>query len=381
METKARYALIGAFTVGVIAAVFAFVFWLHNTGGLGKRAVYQIRFESSVAGLLVGANVLFNGIRVGEVTGLELEKNNPRQVLATIAVDTATPVRTDTLAGIDFQGLTGAPVITLAGGSATAPKLAPHNGELPLLTAAPGAGQSLSQAARDTLHGLDKILADNSTPLRDAIAAISTFSQALARNSDRVDGILAGVERMTGGPRSAKTKVYDLTAPRDIACARASAVQLIIPEPTAVMAFNSDKILVSGTAADPAKFEQGQFADNIPAAVQAKILQAFEDAKCFDAVARPLDGLEAGYDLILEIRNFRIVMSPDPIADVEFSAKLVADKAKIVGFEVFHETEAVQALDPVAGLNALDAAFGKAVRGLVSWTAGKIAAQEKSARP
>ena len=67
METKARYALIGLFVSGAIAAAFAFVYWLHTTGGLGQRAVYQIRFENSVSGLLIGSNVLFNGVRVGEV--------------------------------------------------------------------------------------------------------------------------------------------------------------------------------------------------------------------------------------------------------------------------------------------------------------------------
>ena len=70
MEIRARYVQIGAFTLAVIAAGFAFVYWLNNAGGLRERTVYQIRFESSVSGLLVGSAVLFNGIRVGEVTGL-----------------------------------------------------------------------------------------------------------------------------------------------------------------------------------------------------------------------------------------------------------------------------------------------------------------------
>ena len=38
METRARYALIGAFMLAVIAASFAFVYWLENKGGFGQRA-------------------------------------------------------------------------------------------------------------------------------------------------------------------------------------------------------------------------------------------------------------------------------------------------------------------------------------------------------
>ncbi len=43
METKARYALIGLFALGVIAAGFGFVYWLQTTGGLGARTSYRIR--------------------------------------------------------------------------------------------------------------------------------------------------------------------------------------------------------------------------------------------------------------------------------------------------------------------------------------------------
>ena len=52
MEIRARYIQMGAFTLAVIAAGFAFVYWLNNAGGLRERAVYRIRFESSVSGLL-----------------------------------------------------------------------------------------------------------------------------------------------------------------------------------------------------------------------------------------------------------------------------------------------------------------------------------------
>src|SRR5258708_14262407 len=116
METRAPYALIGLFVLAAIGAVFGFVYWLHNTGGLGERAVYRVRFENNVSGLLTGAAVLFNGIRVGEVTDLQLNPDNPREVTAAIAVVAGTPVRADTHARPRFQSLTRVPVISLLGG-------------------------------------------------------------------------------------------------------------------------------------------------------------------------------------------------------------------------------------------------------------------------
>ncbi len=213
MEIRARYIQMGAFTLAVIAVGFAFVYWLNNAGGLRERAVYRIRFENSVSGLLRGSAVHFNGIRVGEVTALALDPASPRQVQATVVIDRSTPVRTDTAVGIDFQGLMGSPVIALTGGVSASPLVA-AKGDVPLLVADPAASQSMSQAARDALRRLDTVVAENAQPLRSMIANLDTFSGALARNSDRLDGIVAGLERMTGGA-AAKGRIatYDLTAP------------------------------------------------------------------------------------------------------------------------------------------------------------------------
>ncbi|SFJ93777.1 phospholipid/cholesterol/gamma-HCH transport system substrate-binding protein [Bradyrhizobium sp. Gha] len=105
METRAPYVLIGAFVLTAILAVFGFVYWLNNAGGIGPRTAYHVQFQGPVPGLLVGGGVLFNGIRVGEVTALGLAPDNPRIVNATIAVASTTPVRADTRVGLEFQGL------------------------------------------------------------------------------------------------------------------------------------------------------------------------------------------------------------------------------------------------------------------------------------
>ncbi|MGY4429897.1 hypothetical protein ACVWWO_002374 [Bradyrhizobium sp. F1.13.1] len=63
METRAPYVLIGSFVLAAILAVFGFVYWLNNTGGIGPRTSYHVQFQGPVPGLLVGAGVLFNGIR------------------------------------------------------------------------------------------------------------------------------------------------------------------------------------------------------------------------------------------------------------------------------------------------------------------------------
>ena len=207
METRAPFVVVGAFVLAAIAAVFGFVYWLHNTGGLGPRATYHVQFDGSVPGLLVGAAVLFNGIRVGEVTDLGLAPDSPRRVNATISVASTTPVRSDTKVGLEFQGLTGVPVIALEGGMLLA-----NSGEVTTLIAEPGAGEGMTQAARSALRRVDSVLADNAEPLKNTIANLQVFSEGLARNTGKLDSIVAGLEKMTGGGTPAQKITYDLRA-------------------------------------------------------------------------------------------------------------------------------------------------------------------------
>jgi phospholipid/cholesterol/gamma-HCH transport system substrate-binding protein len=199
METKANYVLIGLFTLAVIAGVFGFVYWFQNIGGTAERTYYRIVFDGAVSGLRTGANVLFNGILVGEVTGLKLDPKQPKQVVATISVDKNVEIHSDAEVGLEFQGLTGVAQVSLKGGTAEAPLLVGSKTSPPALTAPPAATMDFTQAARDTLRRLDDFVASNQDVFKDALKNIDTFTKALARNSDRVDKITEGMQNLTGG--------------------------------------------------------------------------------------------------------------------------------------------------------------------------------------
>ena len=373
METRARYLAIGVFTLAVITAGFAFVFWLYSSGGFRSQATYQIRFDSPVSGLLVGSEVLFNGIRVGEVTNLELSAEKPEQVLATVAIDPATPVRADTKVGMDFQGLTGAPVIVLSGGSAAAPAVKPENGSVPMLVAEADTGQSMTQAARTTLKKLDTILTENADPVHTVIANLKTFSDALARNSDKIDGVVAGLARMTGGAvASGKLPVYTLDAVKDFPPLKgAKRGQIVIPEPAALMSLSSDKILIAKNGSVGASIDNAQWSDNLPVLFQVKVVESFENSGYFQAVARPLDGFDADDQVVTEIRTFRIVTDPEPAAAVAFSAKILRG-GRIAAMRVFEAGVPIAKPDGADAAAGLNEAFQKTVKELVAWAAENI---------
>ena len=199
METRANYVIIGLFTLAVVFGVFGFVYWFQNIGGTAERATYSVVFDGSVSGLRTGATVLFNGIRVGEVTGLKLDPKRPKQVVAVISIDKSVAVRKDTEVGLEFQGLTGIASVSLKGGSPSEPVLVGSKENPPQLMAAAGAAQDVTQGARDTLRRIDNLIEQNQETFHNALANLDKFSQALARNSDRIDKITAGLENLAAG--------------------------------------------------------------------------------------------------------------------------------------------------------------------------------------
>lgn len=189
MEDRAKYVLIGLFTFAVVVGAFGFVYWLHNTAGSRETATYRVIFDGAVSGLRVGAPVLFNGIRVGDVTDLRLT-SNPAEVAAVLAVDPATPVRRDTRVSLEYAGLTGIASVSMKGVLASSPAIEPKGAELPTLRAESGAGQDMSTAVRETLGKANAVIAENQEAVHNAIANLETFSKSLARNSEKLDKLV-----------------------------------------------------------------------------------------------------------------------------------------------------------------------------------------------
>jgi phospholipid/cholesterol/gamma-HCH transport system substrate-binding protein len=200
METRANYVVIGLFTLGIVLGVFGFVYWFQNIGGSGERAYYSVVFDGSVSGLRTGATVLFNGIRVGEVTDLKLNPQSPKQVIAVISIEKSVAVRKDTEVGLEFQGLTGIASVSLKGGDPSTPALVGSKDNPPQLAAAPGAAQDVTQGARDTLHRIDELIEQNQQAFHNSLANLDRFSQTLARNSERIDKITEGLQNLASGP-------------------------------------------------------------------------------------------------------------------------------------------------------------------------------------
>ena len=240
-----------------------------------------------------------------------------------------------------------------------------------MLTAAPQAGQDWTQAARDAFQRVDNVLAENSEALHSAITNIDTFSGALARNSDKVDSVLAGLERMTGGGTSqSEIPIYDLVAASSFPAPPEEAPSwlLIVPEPTTLMGFNTDKILLQPAEGESVPLADARWTDNLPVLFQEKVIQSFENAGYARSVSRTRDGVDGDYQLLIDIRRFHIATVPEPSAEIEFVAKLLDKGGKIVNASTFQATAPAKGTEAQAYLDAMDEAFTKLQTDLLEWT-------------
>lgn len=202
METRANYALVGLFTLAVIAAAFGFVYWFRAASSNGERTEYRVIFTGSVSGLTKGAQARFNGIPVGQVMSISLLPDDPSRAVAMVAVDPNTPIRTDTRARLEYQGLTGVASIHFSGKEGNAPRLANPDGKgAPTIYADRSDFQDLFETAQrlaakvdGVVDRVDKILADGEAPLANTLRNVEGFSKAINENSP---GISAFIVQMT----------------------------------------------------------------------------------------------------------------------------------------------------------------------------------------
>ena len=191
MERDAHYAAVGIATVALAVALIIFSIWLARLSFNEEYDVYDIVFYGPVRGLSEGGEVHFNGIRVGLVTDLRLDQEKGDQVVARIRIDATTPVRVNSRAQLEPQGITGLNYIQITAGTEGSALLKTQypNNVVPVIQSQPspiaellsGSGTVLAQTV-DALNRINRVLSDEnirsfSVSVRN-IEALSTELEA-----------------------------------------------------------------------------------------------------------------------------------------------------------------------------------------------------------
>lgn len=200
METRANFVAVGAFVVAVLVGAFGFSWWLSDPTEATRSSHVIVSFPGDVSGLVVGAPVYFNGIKVGDVKAMGFDPEDPVKVLIEVSVDKDTPLREDTIAQLGFQGLTGVAYVKFIGGSAGSPRLLKGEGSIPVVVAEKSVFDDILTSAQDLLGTANMIaeqanalLTSNKANVDVIVANVSQFSQALGDNADQVNAALSAI--------------------------------------------------------------------------------------------------------------------------------------------------------------------------------------------
>ena len=227
METRANYVLVGIFTLATVLAAFAFVYWTAGLGDRGEVSTLRFRIHGSASGLVRGSVVLFNGVKVGDVTRVYIDVSNPSVAIADAQVDRLTPVTRSTQADVGLAGLTGQANIEMRGGNPAEPNLfdlAEAEDAIAELTANPSAVANLLESAQSLFVRADAVLSelegfatDARGPLTETLKNVEKFSAALGDNSGSIDEFLASVGTLSESLTSVSGRLEStLTAAEDL---------------------------------------------------------------------------------------------------------------------------------------------------------------------
>jgi phospholipid/cholesterol/gamma-HCH transport system substrate-binding protein len=198
MEKNANYALVGLSSLILFAGLIIFIVWLARFQVNRDFDLYDIVFQGPVRGLTQGGEVHFNGIKVGEVTEIKLDPANPSRVRALARVNSDVPIKTDSFATLEPQGITGVNYVQISAGSPSAPLLkdtVPEN-RIPVL-----------RSQRSTISDL---LEGGGTVLTRTIEALDRVNRVLSdENIKTLSATLSDAQALTAEMRERKAIIAD----------------------------------------------------------------------------------------------------------------------------------------------------------------------------
>lgn len=199
---RASNLVIGTATLAVIAVAFGALLGVQKWRTIQSRSQLRVVFEGgSASGLRRGGPVNFDGVPAGQILSIKLD--NPRKVVALVSLDNTAPIRKDTVAGIEFQGLTGIAAVSLIGGAPSAPPVPLDSDGIPVLTA----DLSDAESIVDTLHSVDRTIVSNAPAIKDGLRTFEGYSADLRGKGDEIDAVMLKVDGAFAGFDKAVTRI------------------------------------------------------------------------------------------------------------------------------------------------------------------------------
>lgn len=196
MEAKTNYTIIGVAVLILITGILSTMLWLSVGYNQKTYSIYTVYLREAAAGLSKDAPVKFNGVQVGYVRQISLNKNDPRQVELLLNIEEGTPITTSTTATLISQGITGVTYIGLSADSSNLTPLKKLPGEaFPVIPAKPSLFNQLDSLLKEVSVSVNHLSTqaqhvfneENATQIRKILLNVEQFTAVIAKNQNRID--------------------------------------------------------------------------------------------------------------------------------------------------------------------------------------------------
>lgn len=177
---------------------------------------------------------------------------------------------------------------------------------------------------------------------------------------------VAGSLLLTGCGGGPAPTTYDLSAPRDFGRIGGGGGVLVVAQPTAVQALDSDRLIVKDSSGALSFLGGAQWADRVPNLVQTRLLQTFENGSRIAAVGRPGERIVPDFQLNTDIRAFNIDVATGQ-AVVEITAKLIGDRTGKVQRAKLFSARVPAGAEGAGAAQALDQALSQVLIQIARW--------------
>ncbi|OGO94603.1 MAG: hypothetical protein A3F10_04240 [Coxiella sp. RIFCSPHIGHO2_12_FULL_42_15] len=203
MDTKVNYTIVGIIGVILISALIIIIFWMSTMKKVMNFHVYLSYFHQSVTGLHKESLVRYNGIKVGYVSKIKMDKNNLQDVKVFMKIQDDAPITTSTVAIIESEGFTAGKYIALKALTTHAPPLKrqPHQ-EYIIIPSQPSllgdlatSVRSITEETKAVMVKLNRLLdTTNQQAIGASLQNIEKITDVIAKKSKAIDESLASMQ-------------------------------------------------------------------------------------------------------------------------------------------------------------------------------------------
>ncbi len=220
METRASHIAVGAFVLVLLVGMLGFVAWVARYTGQENYVYYDIRYSGDVTGLNVDGPVRYRGIIVGRVANMQIDPQDFERIRITLEVLEGTPLREDSYATIEPQGITGVLYVLLQGGSEAAAALPETTKEpYPVIPSRPGKLAQIFESVPETLAKATALLEEvtllfneeNRTAISNTLQHLESLTAKFDSSSGDVEELIASVRKAADQVTAMSESIQHLT--------------------------------------------------------------------------------------------------------------------------------------------------------------------------